>query len=108
MSDSLLGFFGKLPGKIINAASSDRNLMCIECRGIKLHIPVSYREMGGDNKTTLNHIGRGLMGLNDFAPALPTVFGNLFACKDCKRIRSEGGVLSDGINKKGRAIYLDE
>ena len=101
MSDFLSSFLGKIPGKIANAANSDRKLKCYGCDKITGHISISYADAfkawnGGDN------VWRDGVGVVfDLLPAVyPIMLGNPYACNDCKRIRCEGGILSNELNKE--------
>ncbi|OBQ19670.1 hypothetical protein [Anabaena sp. AL93] len=93
-------FLGKIAGKVANAANSDRKLKCYGCDEITGHISISYADAfkahGGDN-VFFATVGVAF----DLVPAAyPITIGNPYACNDCKRLRFEGGILSNEANKK--------
>ncbi len=89
-------FLGKIAGKVSNAANSDRKLKCYGCDKITGHIHISYADAFKASGTWDNVF----FATFDLVPAVyPITFGNPYACNDCKRIRFEGGVLSNDMNK---------
>ena len=91
-------FFGKIAGKVANAANSDRKLKCYGCDKITGHISISYAYVftakGSDS------VVDAAVGVTfDLVPGVyPIMLGNSYACNDCKRIRFEGGILSNELN----------
>ena len=101
MSD-LGSLLGKIAGKVSNAANSDRKLKCSGCDKITNHITISYSDYIKANNSHRDNVWRdGLGVVMDFTPAVyPIMFGNPYACNDCKRLRCEGGVMSNDVNKR--------
>jgi hypothetical protein len=93
-------FLGKISGKIANVANSDRKLKCYGCDKITDHITISYADVLKAADNHKNDVWRDANGIYmDFSLALsPIIIGNPYACNDCKRIRFEGGVMSNTVN----------
>ena len=94
-------FLGKIAGKVANAANSDRKLKCLSCDKITGHISISYSEFLKAQDSHRDNILRDGSGvIVDLVPAIwPVILGNSYACNDCKRIRFEGGIGSNDLNK---------
>ncbi|MEI6368941.1 MAG: hypothetical protein WCO49_04400 [Nostocales cyanobacterium ELA608] len=95
-------FFGKIAGKVANAANSDRKLKCYGCNKITNHISISYADYGKANNHQTDNVWLQAGGVfMDFTPAVwPIMAGNPYACNDCQRLRFEGGVMSNDMNKR--------
>ena len=110
MSDfGFLGAFaGKVSGKVVNAANSSQELMCLgKCDKITKHINISYADSvtaaGGIEETIGSIVGT----LSDLVPAVyPLVIGNPYACTCCNKIRFHGGALSIRANEYHKSSYL--
>ena len=102
MSD-LGSLLGKIAGKVLNAANSDRSLKCLGCQEITSHIAISYADYFR-SKEDWGLFDDVLGVVSDINPLNPTVMGNPYACKKCKRIRCEGGLMSNEFNKS--VFYL--
>ncbi len=94
-------FFGKIAGKVVHAANSDRKLKCYGCNKITNHISISYADAFKAAYDHDDNVFRDACGVvMDFLPLSgPLVAGNPYACSDCKKIRVEGGILSNDTNK---------
>ncbi len=91
---------GKIAGKVVNSANSDRKLKCYGCDKITGHISISYADVMKAADYDQDNVWRDGWGvLGDFTPATPIMLGNPYACNDCKRIRFEGGIFSNDQNK---------
>lgn len=116
MSD-LGNFLGKVTGKIINIANSDRSLKCLRCNKITKHVHLSCADVAEasmkagrkyNNKKEPSQaaiLGERSAGVFlDIFPLVPSLIqGNPYACTRCKRIRYEGGITSNRDNE-----YLDK
>ena len=92
-------FLGKIAGKVANAANSDRKLKCYGCDKITGHISISYADFFKAKGDSV--VGAAVGVTFDLVPAVyPIALGNSYACIDCKRIRFEGGIASNELNKK--------
>ena len=110
MTDFGIGtVLGKVAGKVINAANSSQELMCLgKCDKITKHISISYADdflsdsaqTGGD---TYNSIAGTYLDL--FPAIMPLSAGNPYACICCNKIRYHGGVLSSKINENTKHVY---
>jgi hypothetical protein len=100
-------FLGKVAGKVVHAANSDRKLKCDGCNKITGHISISYADAFKAADDHDDNVWRDVFGVTmDFIPASgPLGLGNPYACCDCKKIRFEGGILSNDANK-GSNVYL--
>jgi hypothetical protein len=101
------GFLNKVAGKVMNAANSSQELMCLgKCDKITKHISISYADVnlsiGSENDTMHSLDGT----INDLNPIMPLGFGNAYACTCCNKIRFHGGVLSSKINENQKSVYL--
>ena len=94
-------FLGSITGKVANAASADRKLKCYSCDKITNHIHISYSDVMKAEDKQRDNGWRDVLGVTmDLIPAaMPITLGNSYACNDCKRIRFEGGMASNGLNK---------
>ena len=94
-------FFGKIAGKVVHAANSDRKLKCYGCDKITSHISISYADVFRSQNGADNVWSDALGVTYDLIPVMGPIatFGNPYACNDCKRIRFEGGILSNSLNK---------
>ena len=94
-------FLGSITGKVANAASADRKLKCYSCDKITNHIHISYTDYMKASDYHKDNAWRDAMGVYaDLLPAVwPVMMGNSYACNDCRRIRFEGGVMSNELNK---------
>ena len=93
-------FFGKIAGRVVHAANSDRKLKCYKCNEITNHISISYADAfkaaNGDENVFRDACGV----LMDFLPLSgPLIAGNPYACCACNKIRVEGGIMSNDTNK---------
>jgi hypothetical protein len=97
MSDFGIGsFLSKVSGKIMNVANSDRKLKCESCDAITEHASISYAEL----TKQCDSIMADIQGINgDLTLGMPLVIGNPYVCVKCKKVRLEGGVLSNKFNK---------
>jgi hypothetical protein len=59
------------------------------------HASISYAEAAQADNLWIDI----LMTAGDFNPLLPISLGNTYACVKCKKIRFEGGFLSNQANK---------
>ena len=112
MSDfGFLGAFaGKVAGKVVNAANSSQELMCLgKCNKITKHISISYTDamlsIGSENN---NDTMTSLLGtvVDSLPVGYPVAFGNPYACTCCNKIRFHGGVLSSQLNEDNKYVYL--
>jgi hypothetical protein len=115
MSDfGFLGAFaGKVAGKVMNAANSSQELMCLgKCDKITKHISISYADYtvlaissssGKAGETFMSIMGT----YADLFPAIwPLSLGNAYACICCNKIRFHGGALSSQMNENSKDLYL--
>ena len=111
MSD-LGTFLGKVAGKVMNAANSSQELMCLgKCDKITKHISISYADfMLSDSSGKADEVYSSIMGTClDLTPALaPLVSGNSYACICCNKIRFHGGALSSQMNENIKDLYLEK
>jgi hypothetical protein len=111
MTDFGIGtVLGKVAGKVMNAANSSQELMCLgKCDKITKHISISYADLylshsiGRVVEDTIDSIGGTIA---DLMPVWPLLFGNSYACTCCNKIRWHGGVLSSLLNENSKSSYL--
>jgi hypothetical protein len=103
MSDFGIGtILGKIVGKIVNCANSDRKLKCEVCQKMTPHIAISYIDAFKAGDENADNFFRDVLGFaNEFVPQ-PLALGNPYACYECKRIRFEGGLFSNAANEKDK------
>ena len=105
-------FLGKVAGKVMNAANSSQELMCLgKCDKITKHISISYAdyELADINSNSnIVDIIESIRGtVYDLVPLVkPLGIGNPYACTCCNKIRLHGGVTSSTINKSTTNLYL--
>lgn len=94
-------FFGKIAGRAVHAANSDRKLKCYGCNKITNHISISYADAFKAANGADENVFRDAFGvLLDFLPLSGPLFtGSPYACCDCNKIRVEGGIMSNDMNK---------
>ena len=121
------GFLNKLAGKVMNAANSSQELMCLgKCDKITKHINISYTDYlfacdkalcdssnsENDNSENVMETFAVSIGgtVNDLVPLMQTVIGvgNPYACIHCNKIRVHGGLFSISDNKKTKSVYLQK
>ena len=103
---------GKLAGKVMNAANSSEELMCLgKCDKITKHISISYADfMLADSSGGLTDTLSSILGTSvDLVPAvLPLTLGNSYACICCSKIRFHGGALSSQMYENIKDLYLEK
>jgi hypothetical protein len=101
-------FLNKVAGKVVNAANSSQELMCLgKCDKITKHISISYADVGlsigNENDTMDSFMGTAC----DLSPLVfPLSVGNPYACICCNKIRYHGGALSSQTNENSKSLYL--
>ena len=98
-------FFGKVAGKICNAANGDRSLWCYNCKRVTNQVSVGYGDTAeADGESGLNS---AFWTLYDYVPVCaPLTAGNPYCCSICNKIRIHGGILSRVINDDRRKRKL--
>jgi hypothetical protein len=79
---------------LVNFTGIKRPLKCKRCKRYTEHVSVSYATTESSCFTMV------FTRLLDYVPGVPIINGHPFACIKCGRIQSEGGLLSDLINKR--------
>ncbi len=106
-------FAGKVAGKVVNAANSSQELMCLgKCDKITKHISISYADvyMSDSDLLTGNDTVDSIAGtyLDLFPGVGPLSLGNPYACTCCSKIRHHGGILSSQENESNKSLYLQK
>jgi hypothetical protein len=88
--------------KVINLGGLERKIYCPSCKKYTLHVSGSYADSTTHSNTRKGFytVFKVVSRLCDYIPFMATVVGNEYACTTCRRIKSEGGILSDKINEK--------
>ena len=105
-------FLGKVAGKVVNAANSSQELMCLgKCDKITKHISISYADAylaSGNADLDTDTINSIVGTICDLTPAVvPLSWGNSYACICCNKIRFHGGIVSHIMNKDN-SLYLQK
>ena len=105
-------FLGKVAGKVVKAANSSQELMCLgKCDKITKHINISYADVFlSESSGKIQDTFASIMGLHyDLVPAAwPLMVGNSYACTCCNKIRFHGGILSSQYNENYKTVYLQK
>jgi hypothetical protein len=85
----------QLLGKVSNVLASDKDLYCKSCDAITEHLSISWSDfMSCQSGNLLETLAAKAQ---DIQPSL--LLGNPYACKQCKQLRSDGGILSGRANE---------
>ncbi|MBD2607300.1 hypothetical protein H6G81_22905 [Scytonema hofmannii FACHB-248] len=107
MADFSAGEFLRLFGsKLFNVLGGNRELYCLSCKNHTVHHSLSYGEIAqydDENKSEiLKSIGAISGRIDDYNPKRPLMQGNPYYCSVCRRIKYQGGLISDILNKENK------
>ncbi|MBW4477675.1 MAG: hypothetical protein KME54_12590 [Tolypothrix brevis GSE-NOS-MK-07-07A] len=104
MSSFGVGDFIRILGrKAFNAIPDNRDLYCLTCKKHIFHYGLSYGEAinaSPPKSETAQAILSILGRVNDYNPGFSLLLGNTYYCSGCRRVKAEGGILSDINNKE--------